>query len=288
MDAADPALDGVDVSAAAAAVYAAGSAVKTEEPEPAFLAAALAAAQPVDGDAMDVDGEPGLAPAAAHAPSEPGPADDPIVAEFPIYAASSLARQLYLFQYPVRAKARTYSGVSGEPVLEARVKPQAGVVQVDVPISTERFYDAGRAERWGGIERQTLGGIIKPADGYMVGIFKGGELHVTPVKGTCQLRPTFAYMARESDEKATPAPAGPREVRAVQMTVRSADASAPRYSGALAASKRADDERWVDIDWYDTATDEAWEAADRLLATSRAPLVPTTGHDEFLELIRDE
>lgn len=71
------------------------------------------------------------------------------------------------------------------------------------------------------------------------------------------------------------------------MTVKSSDASAPRYSGALAALKKAEDEKFVDVDWYDKDTDEAWNCGDRLLKTVREPLIPITRRDEYIDMLRD-
>lgn len=102
--------------------------------------------------------------------------DDPIVQDFPIYISSSLANQLYLLQYPVRSKERPYVGATGEAIHDLKIKPKSGVLQVDVPINTTKYYDGEKTERWGHVNKQTLSGVVKPCEGYMVGIFKNGEL----------------------------------------------------------------------------------------------------------------
>ncbi|KAK9329753.1 Sin-like protein conserved region-domain-containing protein [Lipomyces starkeyi] len=220
--------------------------------------------------------------------------DDPIVKSFPIYLSSRLASHLHIFQYPVRPNTRPYTGSQGEPVLDLRVKPDSGIVQVDVPINTTHFYDHEKGEKWGAVDRQTLGGVMTQSEGYMIGIFKDGELHLTPVKGTCQLRPSFTYVDKDAQTEKEIArsfkqdPAKPKEIRAVQMTVKSSDDSAPRYSGALAARKRAEDEEFVEMHWYDKDTEEAWDLADHLRSASREPLIPATTRDEYIDLIRDK
>ncbi|KAK9234884.1 Sin-like protein conserved region-domain-containing protein [Lipomyces kononenkoae] len=220
--------------------------------------------------------------------------DDPIVTSFPIYLSSRLASNLHIFQYPVRPNTRPYTGSRGEPVLDLRTKPQSGLIQVDVPINTTQFYDHEKGEKWGAVDRQTLGGVTTTSDGYMIGIFKNGELHLTPVKGTCQLRPSFTYVDKDAQTEKEIArsvkqdPTKPTEIRAVQMTVKSSDDSAPRYSGALAARKRAEDEEYVEMRWYDKDTEDAWYLADQLLSASREPLIPATTKDEYIDLIRDK
>ncbi|KAK9243454.1 Sin-like protein conserved region-domain-containing protein [Lipomyces tetrasporus] len=219
--------------------------------------------------------------------------DDPIVRSYPIYLSSRLASNLHIFQYPVRPNTRPYTGSQGEPVLDIRLKPDSGLVHVDVPIDTTKFYDHEKGEKWGAVDRQTLGGVMNKSEGYMIGIFKDGELHLTPVKGTCQLRPSFTYVDRDVQAEKEIArsvkqdPAKPKEIRAVQMTVKSSDDSSPRHSGALAARKRAEDEEFIEMHWYDKDTEEAWDLAEQLRSDSREPLIPATTKEEYIDLIRD-
>lgn len=58
------------------------------------------------------------------------PASDPVVRELDVYLAHGLARQLYLLQYPLWPRSRTF-GDGRSAVLGARIKPQQRKVRCD-------------------------------------------------------------------------------------------------------------------------------------------------------------
>ncbi|KAK9466455.1 DNA-directed RNA polymerase III subunit Rpc5 [Lipomyces arxii] len=217
--------------------------------------------------------------------------DDPIVEEFPIYLSSQLDSSMHIFQYPVRPNTRPYTRSNGEGVLNIRIKPETGIVNIDVPINTKKFYDTEKGEKWGSVDRQTLSGVLNKSEGYMIGIFKDGELHLTPVKSTCQLRPSFVYVDKDIQTEREIArsikhdSSKPKEVRAVQMSAKSSDDTAPRYSGALAARKRAEEEQFVELQWYDKDTEEAWEIADQLQCSNRGKLTAITTLEQYIDML---
>ncbi|KAK9462424.1 Sin-like protein conserved region-domain-containing protein [Lipomyces oligophaga] len=220
--------------------------------------------------------------------------DDPIVKEFPVYLSSKLADQLHLFQYPVRSAARPYTHASGEPILECRVKPQAGVVQVDVPIQQSRFYDREKADKWDMVDRQTLSGVMTTSEGYMVGVFLKDELHLTPLKGSVQLRPSFAYIDKDTQAERELARSvrlettKSKEIRAVQMSIKATDGSAPRYSLALAAQKRAETEEFQTMRWNDKDTTDAWELAEQLQTKHKLVLEPSQPISSYLDFVSSQ
>ncbi|KAK7203263.1 Sin-like protein conserved region-domain-containing protein [Myxozyma melibiosi] len=233
----------------------------------------------------------GVEPASAQ---EADDSDDPIVQTVPVFLSSQLSEHLHIMQYPVRSQSRPYTGSQGEPILDFRFKPKAGVVQVDVPINAQsQFYDREKGERWGGVERQTLSGVVNKPEGYMIGIFQNGELHLTPVAGNAQLRPSFSYVDKDAQTEKDLArtvrqdPAKSKEIRAVQMTVKSADNQAPRYSGALSARKNADDEPFKSLPWFDKDTEVAWELAEKLKAGERGALAAHTSKSAYSDMLRD-
>ncbi|ORY93190.1 DNA-directed RNA polymerase III subunit Rpc5 [Syncephalastrum racemosum] len=157
--------------------------------------------------------------------------DDEIVAEVPVYLNSSLAKNLYLFQYPLRNA--PFSDTNGP--MAARLKPKANMVELDLPIntrsnnySTERgedfamglseksvktIYDKqkehddedifGRSNKKEEelLDRMTLNSTEVPAQtNYLVGMLHEGGLHLTPVRSTVQMRPAFKYIDK-MDEK---------------------------------------------------------------------------------------
>ncbi|XP_077131160.1 DNA-directed RNA polymerase III subunit RPC5 [Ranitomeya variabilis] len=137
--------------------------------------------------------------------------DDPIIQELDVYLAKSLAEKLYLFQYPIRPSLMSYDGV---PHLSARIKPKQQKVEIDMAINTvSPNYCRSKGEQIALnvdgtcndetstyssklMDKQTFSSI-QAAGGtsrYAVGFYRKGEIHVTPLHGILQLRPSFTYL----------------------------------------------------------------------------------------------
>lgn len=74
---------------------------------------------------------------------------DPVIKTYDIYFTTALTPHLHLFQYPVRSSSLPYSHMTGDSPTNARMKPQSGVVELDIPINTRRNYDQEKGRRWG-------------------------------------------------------------------------------------------------------------------------------------------
>ncbi|KAI8341472.1 DNA-directed RNA polymerase III subunit Rpc5 [Chlamydoabsidia padenii] len=159
--------------------------------------------------------------------------DDPVVAEFPVYFSTTLCSKLYLLQYPMR---NTPFGPRQGPVA-ARIKPNAKMVQLDLPLDTRSaYYSTERGEdfamgmndkvmktaydrrmeehedeeRFGRnkkqqedelLDKMTLTSTEVPTQTkYLVGVLHNDELHVTPLSTVIQMRPGFSYLDK-IDEK---------------------------------------------------------------------------------------
>ncbi|KAG7794246.1 hypothetical protein KL929_005179 [Ogataea haglerorum] len=171
---------------------------------------------------------------------------DPVIKEISIRVNGP---SLLMVQQPTVHK---YSTIS-----QTRLKPASGVLEMDIPIDTSRFYDESKASQWGGTNYQTLRGVLVGGNGYYVGRMRDGELHLSPVTKTCQLRPSFKYIdemkARKqqrekelnkqledqvmTDDK--------KKAHVVQMTAKSTNENALRLGGALVSKKLEDEEEWV-------------------------------------------
>ena len=77
--------------------------------------------------------------------------DDPIVAEFEVFVKPRMIgdRQFFVLQYPNRDKAKPYDAAHGCAPIELRVKPKAGMVEVDVPLDVHQNYDRAKGIKWG-------------------------------------------------------------------------------------------------------------------------------------------
>ncbi|XP_073399085.1 DNA-directed RNA polymerase III subunit RPC5 [Dendrobates tinctorius] len=137
--------------------------------------------------------------------------DDPIIQELDVYLAKSLAEKLYLFQYPIRPSLMNYDGV---PHLSARIKPKQQKVEIDMAINTvSPNYCRSKGEQIALnvdgtcndetstyssklMDKQTFSSIqaAGSTSRYAVGFYRKGEIHVTPLHGILQLRPSFTYL----------------------------------------------------------------------------------------------
>ncbi|CAJ1080007.1 DNA-directed RNA polymerase III subunit RPC5 [Xyrichtys novacula] len=146
-----------------------------------------------------------------------GDDDDPIIEEIDVYLAKSLADKLYLFQYPVRPSTMTYDDVSH---LAARIKPKQQRVELEMAINTmspnycrskgEQIalnvdgtaYDETNTYTAKMMDKQTFSSIQATTNTsrYAAAVFRKGELHVTPLTGILQMRPSFSYLDKADNK----------------------------------------------------------------------------------------
>lgn len=76
---------------------------------------------------------------------------DPIVAEFPIFIKPRLkdGKQVFVLQFPNRDRSMPYDAKNGCAPTEMRIKPNAGMVELDVPLDIRRNYDRAKGIKWG-------------------------------------------------------------------------------------------------------------------------------------------
>lgn len=146
-----------------------------------------------------------------------GEDDDPIIEEIDVYLAKSLADKLYLFQYPVRPATMTYDDVSH---LAAKIKPKQQRVELEMAIDAmspnycrskgEQIalnvdgtaYDETNTYSAKMMDKQTFSSIQATTNTsrYAAAVFRKGELHVTPLTGILQMRPSFSYLDKADNK----------------------------------------------------------------------------------------
>ncbi|PKS09303.1 hypothetical protein jhhlp_003917 [Lomentospora prolificans] len=259
--------------------------------------------------------------------------DDPVVATFNVFLNPPLPENQKLIA--LHQSVRYDEGGSPafpRPPSEVRIKPDSGIIEVDVPLDMLDNYDRekgmqyGRAlretmEAKGGgshglaggfgvgapaaplgrkgdrererrtewvdevradrvLRSQTLGGIIpkKEPVNYMIGVFQGGDLHLTPASAFVNLSPQLHHVDAQSQlERATPssqggakdtgtnaaAPstgAGPT-ARAIHMTIKTANNGDSVVTETMADRLRAvQSEPWRKLRFVDENELEAWDA----------------------------
>lgn len=237
-------------------------------------------------DVMDVDVTPATS-------TEHDDLDDPIVKEFPVFFSTRLAGNIHLYQYPARSVDSPYTSSHATGITESRIKKESGVVEVDVPVPTDRCYDQTKGQQWKNINNQTLKGHLVESNPQenMVGVFKNNELHLNPIVSTALLRPSFDHVNHENIKDPAAAAAAKRaaqnvnEPKAIQMTVKSSSEQTPRFSGALLAVKKAEDEDFVTLQWRDRDQEDTWDVGELLTAEKKEKLDCVTTREEYLEAI---
>ncbi|CAG5904359.1 unnamed protein product [Menidia menidia] len=146
-----------------------------------------------------------------------GEDDDPIIEEIDVYLAKSLADKLYLFQYPVRPATMTYDDVNH---LSAKIKPKQQRVELEMAINTmspnycrskgEQIalnvdgtsYEETNTYSAKMMDKQTFSSIQATTNTsrYAAAVFRKGELHITPLTGILQLRPSFSYLDKADNK----------------------------------------------------------------------------------------
>uniref|UniRef100_A0A3Q1CQJ8 DNA-directed RNA polymerase III subunit RPC5 C-terminal domain-containing protein n=1 Tax=Amphiprion ocellaris TaxID=80972 RepID=A0A3Q1CQJ8_AMPOC len=146
-----------------------------------------------------------------------GDNDDPIIEEIDVYLSKSLADKLYLFQYPVRPSTMTYDDVNH---LAAKIKPKQQRVELEMAIDTmspnycrskgEQIalnvdgttYDETNTYSAKMMDKQTFSSIQATTNTsrYAAAVFRKGELHVTPLTGILQMRPSFSYLDKADNK----------------------------------------------------------------------------------------
>ncbi|KPP73263.1 DNA-directed RNA polymerase III subunit RPC5-like, partial [Scleropages formosus] len=127
----------------------------------------------------------GVLPVPAPSIMDGGDGEDPVVQEIDVYLAKSLADKLYLFQVELEvaidAMSPNYCRSKGEQI----------ALNVDGTTSEDSNTYSTKM-----MDKQTFSSIQATTNTsrYAAGVFRKGELHLTPLHGILQLRPSFSYL----------------------------------------------------------------------------------------------
>ncbi|CAK7270771.1 hypothetical protein SEPCBS119000_004257 [Sporothrix epigloea] len=153
--------------------------------------------------------------------------------------------------------------------------------------SSTDWSEAVRQDRV--LRLQTLGGMCPPARiaeaKWMIGVFEGGNLHLTPVSSLVHLRPQLHHIDAETeverakhrdtasgggaggDGAGAGRPGGPGGPRAIHMTVKSVGADGDEFiTETMADRLRAVQmENWARMQYVGDDDETSWEAYDQAL-----------------------
>ncbi|XP_077102074.1 DNA-directed RNA polymerase III subunit RPC5 isoform X1 [Siphateles boraxobius] len=209
-----------------------------------------------------------------------GDDDDPIIQEIDVYLARSLVEKLYLFQYPVRPATMSYNNATH---LTARIKPKQQKVEVEVAMDTmSPNYCRSKGEQIAlnvdgttsedtnvystkMMDKQAFSSIQATTNTsrYAAAVFHKGELHLTPLQGILQMRPSFTYLdkadtkhrEREAANEAGDSSQDEAEEDVKQITVRfsrpeSEQARQRRIQSYEFLQKKQAEEPWVHLHYH--------------------------------------
>ncbi|NP_997919.1 DNA-directed RNA polymerase III subunit RPC5 [Danio rerio] len=209
-----------------------------------------------------------------------GDDDDPIIQEIDVYLARSLVEKLYLFQYPVRPGSMSYNNVTH---LGAKIKPKQQKVELEVAMDTmSPNYSRSKGEQIAlnvdgmssedsnvyttkMMDKQTFSSIQATTNTsrYAAAVFHKGELHLTPLQGILQMRPSFTYLdkadtkhrEREAANEAGDSSQDEAEDDVKQITVRfsrpeSEQARQRRIQSYEFLQKKQAEEPWVHLHYH--------------------------------------
>ncbi|KAK7527042.1 DNA-directed RNA polymerase III subunit Rpc5 [Phyllosticta citriasiana] len=123
--------------------------------------------------------------------------DDPVTAEYDVFITPELQEQIYLLQYPNRDREQPYNDANNCRPLELRLKPEAGFIEVDVPVNVHMNYDKRKGITWGEAMRKAQDNG-ESGFGLSAG-FSGLSRAAVPARGAPTSRADIEDMELEED-----------------------------------------------------------------------------------------
>jgi len=76
---------------------------------------------------------------------------DPIVSSYDVFIKPQISdsRQIYVLQFPNRDPKQPFTQATQSKPLKLRIKPEAGMVEMDVPLDAMQNYDRSKGIKWG-------------------------------------------------------------------------------------------------------------------------------------------
>ncbi|XP_064644634.1 DNA-directed RNA polymerase III subunit RPC5-like isoform X1 [Lineus longissimus] len=211
-----------------------------------------------------------------------------------VFLSKTLAENLYLFQYPVRPATLPYDDV---PHLSARMKPKQQRVELELSVNTgansycrskgEQLAlnvdgnDPGEGSFYSSdvMDKYMLSSSANVVDmsRYAVGMVKEGELHLTPLHGVMQLKPSFGYLDQADTRQEGAGGAGDagdddeEEEVAKPVQVKfgrpeSEEAKARRLASYQYLHKTQEEEHWVKCNFNSADSEKSMTDMDQLFS----------------------
>lgn len=230
--------------------------------------------------------------------------DDPIIEEMPIHLNfDPLVNncEIDVFQYPTRTISSYAGSNNSQSILNSRIKDNSGVIELEIPMNTTKFFDDSKSNKWLQTKTQTLRGVFNENAGYYVGIVKDKQLYLNKVSKTSQLRPSFKYIdeaksiriqnerelnsriINDDADKKKEANGGKNGAHVVQMAVKSSGENVPRLGGALQSCKLEEGEFFVDYKWNNAESESSQNLRQELINEEDEVLVSRDSQSKYFD-----
>ncbi|XP_055603340.1 DNA-directed RNA polymerase III subunit RPC5 [Uranotaenia lowii] len=239
--------------------------------------------------------------------------DDEIVEEIPVYFSKTLADNLFILQYPVKASNATFD--DGQ-VVNSCVKPINQQIKVDYALNTaSKNYDSFKGEQFaiaadgkekdrqqkptfrsGTMDKQSFlsSKPIEDVNRYMICAMQDREIHATPLKGIVSMRQVFSYFDKQdkrtkAEQKAEQDADGDEE-ELKQVTVKFARTENEKVRKAREKSfnyisKMESEEPWCETFWHRKDSSSAELERQRLYATTSSGSGSNPAENEALNAV---
>ncbi|OMJ16895.1 DNA-directed RNA polymerase III subunit RPC5 [Smittium culicis] len=239
--------------------------------------------------------------------------DDPVISRYPVFLNEKLSKYLHLFQYPL--KSSEWIEQQEQQPTNARVKPKAGIVELEIPINTSHMmYSKNKGSKLAAGLRnsgETLNvptgklfdvqtwtsAPIAQRSKYMIVAYINGELHLTTLEKISQLRYNLDYLDRlnekikssnKKDDTELPIPSAKQTGKSLQVKIRSSQAEEvlkKQENSIIKIRQRIEEEPWTILEYYDHESEESCAIFNQLLASNRSELECKTSKSDYANKI---
>ncbi|GMF21404.1 unnamed protein product [Phytophthora fragariaefolia] len=183
-----------------------------------------------------------------------------------------------------------------EPPRRARVKPASQLLQLDFPVDQRSEHFDQDAEEY--LKQKHLrlqSASVLALSNYAVGVFRQGQLHLTPLAAVMQMRPSLAHIDdaaneeeedMEMEEKVEPPPAEMKEVQ-FQFKKKQSERAISAIQNSYAYKKQQiDAENWIELQVQDKSSAGADEEFENLFSEKEKEVVSTMTPDEYIKAMQ--
>ncbi|CAH0489149.1 unnamed protein product [Peronospora farinosa] len=218
--------------------------------------------------------------------------EDPIVREIPVHLTDKGCHNLFMVQFPLRP---TYRPMP-EPPRRARIKPINQMMQLEFAVDQRSTHFDQDAEDYLKQKHLRMQSANVPAlTNYVIGVFRQGQLHLTPLSSVMQMRPSLSHIDdavneeeedMEVEEKMEPPSTETKEVQ-FQFKKKQSERAISAIQNSYAYKKQQiDAENWMELQVYNKNSADADDEFENLFSEKEDEVVSTMTSDEYIKAMQ--